>query len=603
MISEIVDNKNIKILQDITVCPSCLNRLKWSGLDAVCSYCDVSYENVKGIPVIAKNKTFYYGEIPKDILDSVLRDKSHKSIFDNLRSHLSDLPFSLANLIFEYALAPMRYPWHFLLNLTKNDTVLDLGCGWGTSSIFLAKHVGCVVAADLTLPRLEFLAKRCVEEKIPNVIPLCTGDHQERLPFQSHSIDKVILNGLLEWIPESRLGDPRSLQLRFLQEIERILSVNGQLYIGIENRFGIGYLAGHAEDHTGLHFGSLLPRKVANIYSKLVRGKPYRTYTYSYRGYKRMLREAGMESTRVYGCVPNYRFPSRIADCEGDWLSYVYGGRRSLKPLQRTILNHLGASVLAKEIIPSFMIISSPKGSTSSLLEHFVLNHLGTHSKISFITGSTTATILARATNQQGKSFVFRLGITNSGNERIEQNWQALTTLKKVLSDNFLGMLPSPMIRDMINGCNVTVETALGSGKVDSEFKCNKKGNQNALTWLSMFHRATSKEVFIDSSTLHQLVGKYLDHLNIINISDRFNSSISKITSFFEKLLLNKTLTLSCIHGDFWSSNILYQNPENLNIGVVDWDDWEEMNVPAIDLLHYSSLNITLMKKREALTG
>src|SRR5205823_4310509 len=106
----------------------------------------------------------------------------------------------------------------------------------------------------------------------------------------------------LEWIPDddslferidSRIGkalkmmttffgetNPRKVQLRFLEEICRILKPRGQLFVAIENRFDYEYFMGHPDHHSGLRYSSLLPRFLANLYSIFAARRPYRTYTY-----------------------------------------------------------------------------------------------------------------------------------------------------------------------------------------------------------------------------------------------------------------------------------------------------------------------------------
>ena len=53
--------------------------------------------------------------------------------------------------------------------LSKNDTVLDVGCGEGSSTIPLAKKVKSVTGLDSSVKMLEFLNKRAKENNISNV--------------------------------------------------------------------------------------------------------------------------------------------------------------------------------------------------------------------------------------------------------------------------------------------------------------------------------------------------------------------------------------------------------------------------------------------------
>src|SRR5262249_26055064 len=49
------------------------------------------------------------------------------------------------------------------------------------------------------------------------------------------------------------------------------------------------------------------PRKVADLYSHMMRGKPFRNYTYSRLGYRSLLKSAGFATADFWGFIPDYR--------------------------------------------------------------------------------------------------------------------------------------------------------------------------------------------------------------------------------------------------------------------------------------------------------
>jgi hypothetical protein len=117
---------------------------------------------------------------------------------------------------------------------------------------------------------------------------------------------------------------PREVQLSFLREVKRVLSDKGCLYIGIENRFSLGYMLG-VPDHSGLRYTSLIPRSMANFLVKRYgrsggmsrdtsnrenekEWRGYRTYTYSIKGYNSLFREAGFKF-KSYWAFPSYDEP------------------------------------------------------------------------------------------------------------------------------------------------------------------------------------------------------------------------------------------------------------------------------------------------------
>jgi SAM-dependent methyltransferase len=171
--------------------------------------------------------------------------------------------------------------------------------------------------------RIEFQKWRFKNSNVNNVT-IVRGNALE-LPFPDNYFDLVVCNGVLEWVGIMNTDrPPREVQLSFLQEVKRILSDKGCLYIGIENRFAIGFMLG-APDHSGLRYTSLVPRSVANFLVKRYgrsggmyrdtsnkenkkEWRGYRTYTYSIKGYNSLLREAGFKF-KSYWTFPSYNDP------------------------------------------------------------------------------------------------------------------------------------------------------------------------------------------------------------------------------------------------------------------------------------------------------
>ena len=216
-----------------------------------------------------------------------------------------------------YATDESRGDFKILLPIAGDSFVLDVGCGWGAVAISLARSCGRLVAADTTLETLEFLKIRAEQEGVDN-ITLIRIDPLDfaNLPFLDASVDTVVMNGVLEWVGNARQDiPPRSVQLACLREMKRLIAPGGCLYIGIENRYGYRYFGGF-RDHSGLPFTSLVPRVLAGLVMRMLRGRGYRTYTYTYSGYKSLLREAGFSHISFYHPIPTYRNPDYLMPLE-----------------------------------------------------------------------------------------------------------------------------------------------------------------------------------------------------------------------------------------------------------------------------------------------
>lgn len=220
-----------------------------------------------------------------------------------------------------------------LLNPCPGEVVVDLGCMWGALTIPLAM-AGCnVVAIDQTLESLLLLKQRLLDNKLTNVELVCSD--LKKIRFREASIDKFVVNGVLEWIPETgnielkkyygkKLSEkkedgvrPDSLQEDFLKNVYAGLKAGGKLYLAIENRFDIFYFFGLPDPHCNMRFITFLPRRMQDFISKTVLGRPYVNWTYSVPALKRMLQRAGFKDISVSYAFPDYRYPECVLTDKG----------------------------------------------------------------------------------------------------------------------------------------------------------------------------------------------------------------------------------------------------------------------------------------------
>ena len=218
-----------------------------------------------------------------------------------------------------------------LLDHSKRGVCIDYGSMWGVLSIGMAKRGHEVIAIDQTFESLKFLKHRSKEEGLKNIYLVQDDVRETRF---KNIADYAIVNGVLEWIPEtsevivdeycdvsddfsknrnnqSKLKKPRVMQVEFLKQVYDSLNPGGQLMLAIENKYSYEYFIGKADPHVNLFFTTFLPRLISNLISKFSE-KDYRTYIYSFNEMKQLLNEAGFSKQNDYCCFPMYHFPSLI---------------------------------------------------------------------------------------------------------------------------------------------------------------------------------------------------------------------------------------------------------------------------------------------------
>jgi ubiquinone/menaquinone biosynthesis C-methylase UbiE len=290
------------------ICPACRGGLAKEDDGYFCPSCTKRYPIVENIPVFGNPET-YYGEINQAEMAELI-ENSRKYGYKEAISKIVKDPFVLT-----YILDENRALWADLLPLDADTEFLDVGCGWGTIAIPMAKRVGHVAAIDNTLERVKFVELRADESGLNNITPALAS--ATSLPYPDDTFDIVAFNGVLEWLGAINENEiPKKIQLQALKEALRVLRPGGTVYIGIENRFSLRYFLGTRDDHSFIRFTSIMPRWMSHIYYKIRTGKNYFMHTHSLPVYRQMLRRAGFSRILEYYPWPNYRNPSEFIELD-----------------------------------------------------------------------------------------------------------------------------------------------------------------------------------------------------------------------------------------------------------------------------------------------
>lgn len=339
-------------------CPTCHGELLLRQDSYSCAECAKRYPVLNRVPDF-RDTDFYWGAIEREKMRKILEHARMKGWKEALEVFIKNEKPGFH----DYILDPARSYWHLVLPLPEQSTVLDLGCGWGSISFPLARDHRRVFALDFTKEKVEFVSLRCQQSGIDNIYPLCSSGLT--LPFTDGYFDLVVVYGVLEWMGLSdEKKRPEFTQIRLLREIYRVLKKGGFLYLSIENRWSVMNFMGYPEPHTDLRFISLLPRFLADVYSRMARGVPYRIYTHSLKVYEKMFEEAGFPEVDAYAPLPSYRnfyylLPLRNPAIMPYFLNYLSS---SATPLSTHLLNLARRSHLyglIKYVVPDYSFVAT----------------------------------------------------------------------------------------------------------------------------------------------------------------------------------------------------------------------------------------------------
>jgi ubiquinone/menaquinone biosynthesis C-methylase UbiE len=251
------------------------------------------------------------------------------------------------------------------LSLSSDSKVLDIGSDWGNVAIALSRVAGEVVALDAVYENLQFMDIRCQQESVTNVIPINADVvHYAHLPLPDNYFDLAVMIGVLPKMSDARsAASTTETQKLVLRKVRRALKPEGKLYLATENRFGFTYFLNKPDEHTNLRFVTLMPRSVADVYSRVIRNKPYRTYTYSMNSLRRLLRDCGFPKIEFFLPIPFYVKPRYYVSIESpEAFNHLLSHTLRSHPRMNSVTYAIGRLIirlgLQRSFSPAFAVIA-----------------------------------------------------------------------------------------------------------------------------------------------------------------------------------------------------------------------------------------------------
>jgi SAM-dependent methyltransferase/aminoglycoside phosphotransferase (APT) family kinase protein len=576
-----------------------------SGSGFKCEGCDNEFPVNDGIIDLRTSRFDYsFNPVSHDKMANLIADMDKGPFHETIHKFLDGLKFNNFDSWIDNLVTDGRYAWKLFLDLNPDAQILDLGCGLGNLTHNLAPHVGKAYAMDLTVDRLQFASKRFELFNANDDVTVIAGGDSSFLPFPDDSLDLVVLSGVLEWVGEgdmtpysegskgSRLlrmltspfGDnsPRNIQLKFLSEIRRILKKDGRLFVGIENRLNYEYLFDRADHHSGLRFGSLLPRFLANLYSIVKSHNAYRTYTYSIPGYKKLFAEAGFPSSEFLGLFKGYSELEEIVPVE---IQCSHWKGTEPETLKEKIKRY-------KLFVPAYGIITGASPSQGSSLQDRILQ--GVNSTLSNTLGEGALSVdryrisakekLLISGSFAAQDVMVRLPVNEAAQKSEEQNCRTLQFLNA--NDSVRGFVPRQLGTGEHNKLPYFIETYRPGVPLFDILKRNGRTSlldkiSGVLESLNTSDKA-SAPIPLENASYEALVQGPLDLLcQFIEDEDCQRA----VGDYFQGKFHGLPVSLGLLHGDFGMRNIL-SDGGNIT-GLIDWENSTTEGLPVLDSINY----------------
>lgn len=173
---------------------------------------------------------------------------------------------SLAEKVEDNGLHPkhriMNYHKFFLENVSKNDIVLDIGCGNGALTYDIAEKVKKVVGIDINEKYINFAKKKFSRENIVYIV----GDALTNLP--NNHFDVIILSNVLEHI-DNRIELLKSLRKISPKILIRVPMLNRSWIDLYKKELGLEYRLDktHKKEYTFENFTKEMENAGLKIYN------------------------------------------------------------------------------------------------------------------------------------------------------------------------------------------------------------------------------------------------------------------------------------------------------------------------------------------------
>ena len=597
-------------------CPACKQLIELNDDVYVCAACASSWQVRNNVPVFTKDE-YYYGEVPRPDMQRILDDAEHLS-WNELQQHIfADRPW-----FNRYVFDESRADWRFLLPITTNSRILDLGCGWGTIAIPLSRMSKEVHAIDPVYERARFVDIRRRAIGCNNVYPICSSF--DSLPFPDGYFDIVIMNGVLEWTPTSILTrSPANIQMAYLQMVCKLLRRDGHLYLGIENRFGFHYLLGWKDDHSHLRFTTLMPRPIASLYSCLRKGHPYRTYTYGKRGYESMLAAAGFKSLQFHFPVPFYHTPryilpmNDVTPSKGPmrfFLGSLFNPSSLKRRLLRSALRYLPNPAYLRTLYPSFIIDASKTMRHPSVVESLLreaIPEIHAPPTVIGIRGragqNSSVGFMVFLNCEKTPSYFLKLARSPEYNASITNEWHNITHLLCEAHPIVRASLPEVVASDLVaNHAYLITRFVYGHGMAGMMKQLRGRRLRTYVSeaftsccqWLIRLQLTSGLARSDTRMTPNALATR--QRRRVVLLQEGFPSlrSVSRVANDAYRYLGTTEVPLVLRHGDFMPNNVITGHD---GIAVLDWELAESARFPFYDLAYFILWTSALINRDEPL--
>jgi SAM-dependent methyltransferase len=406
--------------------------------------------------------------------------------------------------------------------LNRDSKVLEIGCGTGVITRWLGEHLGVVDAIEGA--QFRALITRHRTKDLGNVNIYCGNLLNTTFPPKAY--DLIAIVGVLEYIPfyDPTMANPVDACREFLNRMSASLNKNGILLLAMENKFGVKYLTGCKEDHTGKLYEGLCdyPRNTPTTFSR--------------NELEEILSLSGFENVQFYHLFPDYKLLETVIKEDDAVLSLYphnwirtpfedYSGYRLYGIPEPLFLRSVTHAKLLWHLSNSFLVLCS-KSKNINLKTEWLIRKFSTHDNLMPIFSHT---VTLKRDENDGAKVVREPIYRGDWNERIEDieysiesesefvsgDSLAIELYKAVLSDDC-----EEKITSILRHLNETLLAHFSTGKVNKEGYHLVSGDAVDYTFFNIIKTEDGDLRFVDRKWTFksQLPADYILFRNVFHL-------------------------------------------------------------------------------------
>lgn len=575
-------------------CPLCSGQLRVRESTASCLRCDSCFPFESGVIDLRLTRDNHYDNPLKQSDMLKINERFSRLAWNETLGQFLQLSGEpqvwLDNIMDEGRFASKVY-----LRLISGGRLLDYGCKMGASTKNLAPHFAQTYAIEQTFENAVFTRQRLDQSNADDDITVVACENYQQIPLQDSSIDVVVANHVLESAGECTLpkSDPSNAQskwrqalssrfakrasrldqLSLLQEMNRVLEPDGQLFLLCTNQFDYKQFTDSNSD-----WRQITKSILRLLFAKLGLLTEHNPNLHTLWEYQRLLKRAGFTQIDFVAIFENDDASEEMRPGPGKFQFWLPPRQESWKKrIKRNPYLAQRFGIIARktkgvcERLEDKIGYQVSKALGSELADFRTTNYLV----------SRKGKLIFRATCA-GQDLFIRVPLTRHAAEAELHNHSTLLWLqanKSTLSNLF----PRPISDGCIAKQVYFSESAVtGRPLVDvlkqqgEPERCLRAG----LDFLSKLNeRNDSPPPRLSGSAYQRLVTEPLQNINSLVNDDEHR----ELTAFFSSRLENKRITRGLVHGDYSARNILLENGRVS--GLLDWEESDYDGLPALDAI------------------